>query len=49
MKAKAGLTGFIAGFNESGEGFNGEYGVSDKRILELANEYAATVRKGGAE
>lgn len=47
VKAEAGRAGFVAGFNDSGEGFNGEYGASDKSISELADEYAATVRQGG--
>lgn len=47
LKVEAGRLGFIAGFNESGEGFNGEYGASDKRISKLADEYAATVQQGG--
>lgn len=49
VQAEAGRAGFIAGFNESGEGFNGEYGASEKRIYQLADEHAAKVRQGGAE
>lgn len=49
IEAEAGRKGFIAGFNESGEGFNGEWGASDKRISALASEYAEKLRQGGAE
>lgn len=48
VQAEAGRAGFIAGFNFSYEGFNSEYGASEKVISTLADEYAATVRKGGA-
>lgn len=49
LQADAGLIGFIGGFKRSGEGFNGEYGASEKCIFELASEYAEKVRQGGAE
>jgi hypothetical protein len=43
---KAFKAGFLAGWNESGEGFNSEYGCSTERVLEMCDE---AIRARGQE